>query len=255
MIYDTRYMSLPLFHFFDWNGTEKRHGHMAITQLSYSDEAYLAIRAKIIRDEVPFGARLHIGNLAEELGVSPTPVREALNRLAANGLAEMTPHKGIFVIDPCQRDVKELCQARLCLESQMAEAVIQNGTPQDIEKLRWYADDMLDTMRVLGFHGYYAQTSGNRVLIRLHTQVHSTIGVLFSRATTRPKPTYLAQHQKEEEQIIQAIEDGEVARLRAAIKLHIENLEEFLLSAKVAKVDAPSSSPIERSSTAGIARA
>ena len=235
-------MISSLFPYFDWNGTEKRHGHMAITQLSYSDEAYLAIRAKIIADEVPFGGRLHIGNLAEELGVSPTPVREALNRLAANGLAEMTPHKGIFVIDPCQRDVKELCQARLCLELQMAEAVIQNATPQEIDKLRWYADAMLDTMRVLGFHGYYAQISGNRVLLRLHTQVHSTIGVLFSKATVRPNPAYLAQHQEEEEQIIQAIEARDVARLRAAIELHMESLEEFLLAAKVAKVDEPSSS-------------
>ncbi len=96
---------------------------------------------------------------------------------------------------------------------------------------------MLDTMRVLGFHGFYAQVSGNRVLQRLHTQVHSTIGVLFSKATARPNPAYLAQHREEEEQIIQAIEAGDVTGLRDAIKVHIENLEDFLIAAKVARGD------------------
>ncbi len=220
---------------------------MAITHRSYSDEVYLIVKSKIIEGKLEFGSRLHIGELAEELGVSSTPVREALNRLAASGLAEITPHKGVFVVDPSEEDVRELCDARLCLELHMAEAVIQNATPEQIDKLRWFTDESLETPSTCGFHDYYAQISGNRVLQRLFGQVQGTLTVLFGKAIRKSELVYYAaQHLEEEKQIVQAIAAQDVNDLREAIKLHLQNLEEFLLTAKVAKVDGPSS-PIERS--------
>ena len=215
---------------------------MAITQRSYSDEVFLAIKSKLVEGQLDFGSRLHIGELAEELGVSSTPVREALNRLAASGLAEMAPHKGVFVVDPCEQEVRELCDARLCLESYMAEAVIQNATPEQIDKLRWFTDQPLETPSTSGFHDCYVQISGNRVLQRLFDQVQGTLTVLFGKAIRKANlEHYGAQHLEEEKQIVRAIEARDVDELRGAIKLHMRTLEEFLLAAKVAKPDEPSS--------------
>lgn len=215
---------------------------MVITQRSYSDEVFLAIKSKLVEGQLDFGSRLHIGELAEELGVSSTPVREALNRLAASGLAEMAPHKGVFVVDPCEHEVRELCDARLCLESYMAEAVIQNATPEQIDKLRWFTDQPVKRPATSGFHDYHAEISGNRVLQRLFGQVQGTLTVLFGKAIRKPNSGhYAAQHLEEEKQIVRAIEARDVDELRAAIKLHMRNLEEFLLTAKVAKADRPSS--------------
>ncbi len=218
---------------------------MAITHRSYSDEVYLIVKSKIIEGKLEFGGRLHIGELAEELGVSSTPVREALNRLTANGLAEIIPHKGVFVVDPCEQDVKELCDARLCLELYMAEAIIQDATPEQIDNLRRFTAQPLDTPSTCGFHDYYAQISGNRVLQRLFSQVQGALTVLFGKAIRKSEPAYyVTQHLEEEKQIVHAIEARDVNELREAIKLHLQNFEEFLLTAKVAKADGPSS-PIE----------
>jgi DNA-binding FadR family transcriptional regulator len=120
----------------------------------------------------------------------------------------------------------------------MAEAVIQNATPQQIDKLRQYTHVSIDTPAARGLHDYYAEISGNRVLQRLHGQVQGVLTVLFGKAIRTSRPTYDATpHIQEEKQIIQALEAREVSKLREAIKLHIQSIEEFLLSEKVARSD------------------
>jgi DNA-binding GntR family transcriptional regulator len=209
---------------------------MGITPRSYSDDVYLAVKSKIIEGELDFGSRLHIRELAEDFGVSSTPVREALNRLTDSHLVEMIAHKGVFVVDPCERDVKELCDARLCLELHMAEAVIHNAGSREIEKLRWFTTQPLDDLSAGGLHDYCAQIAGNRVLQRLHSQVQGVLGVLFVKALRKSKQDdFVAQHRQEETQIVEAIVAQDVARLRELIKLHIHNIEKFVLAAKVAK--------------------
>ncbi len=212
---------------------------MGITPRSYSDDVYLAVKSKIIEGELDFGSRLHIRELAEDFGVSSTPVREALNRLSESRLVEIIAHKGVFVVDPYEGDVKELCEARLCLELHMAEAVIQNATSQEIDKLRWFTTQPLDELSASGLHDYCAQIAGNRVLQRLHSQVQGVLGVLFVKALRKSKPDhYVVQHREEEKQIVEAIVARDVARLREVIKLHVQNIERFVLAAKVAKNDA-----------------
>jgi DNA-binding GntR family transcriptional regulator len=211
---------------------------MGIKLRSYSDDAYQVLKSKIIEGDLDFGSRLHIGDLAEELGVSSTPVREALNRLSESGLAEITAHKGVFVVDPCERDVKELCEARLCLELCMAEAVIQNITPNQINILCELTTQTKYEMASFGVHDYCAEIAGNRVLQRLYSQVQGVLGVLFVKAIKKAKTdSYLAQHSEEEKQIVEAIEARDVGKLREIIRLHVKNIEMFLLAAKVAKPD------------------
>ena len=147
---------------------------MGITPRSYSDDAYQALKSKIIEGDLDFGSRLHIRDLAEEFGVSSTPIREALNRLSESGLAEITAHKGVFVVNPSEQDVKELCKARLCLELCMAEAVIQNVTPKEIEMLCELATQTIYETSPLGIHDYYIEIAGDRVLQRLYGQVQGS---------------------------------------------------------------------------------
>ena len=66
---------------------------------SLSDAAFNEIRRRIISLEIEPGARLNIDRLAKELGVSPTPLREALNRLAAQKLIRVETYKG-FSVEP-----------------------------------------------------------------------------------------------------------------------------------------------------------
>ena len=105
---------------------------MALGHATRTDEAYVFIRQKIIDGSISFGSRLHIDNLAQETGYSITPIREALARLETYGLAESFPHRGVFVVSPCQREVTEMCEGRLCLELYMARGVVQHATEDDV---------------------------------------------------------------------------------------------------------------------------
>jgi DNA-binding GntR family transcriptional regulator len=207
---------------------------MSIPARCYSDDVYLAVKSKIIEGELEFGSRLHITDIAGELGVSSTPVREALNRLSTSGLAEITAHKGVFVVNPCEQDVKELCDARLGLELHMAESVIQNATLAQIEQLRSFTSQTFYEASSVGFHEVYAQIARNRVLQKFHSQVQGVITVLFGKAIRKSDPDeYEARHSEEEKQIVEAIATRDLARLQETIRLHMKNLEEFILASKV----------------------
>ena len=83
---------------------------------SVVDQAYLAIRERITAGALQRGARIHQEDLAEELGVSRTPVREALRRLAAEGLVEMRTNRGARVADVGGEDMRAAYEARLVIE-------------------------------------------------------------------------------------------------------------------------------------------
>src|SRR6185437_9054303 len=83
---------------------------------SVVDQVYAAIRERIASGSLPRGGRVHQEDLALELGVSRTPVREALRRLAAEGLVEMRTNRGARVTDLGPDDMQHPYEARLVVE-------------------------------------------------------------------------------------------------------------------------------------------
>src|SRR6202011_675306 len=83
---------------------------------SVVDLVYSAIRDRITEGSLERGARIHQEDLAEDLGVSRTPVREALRRLAAEGLVEMRTNRGARVADVGPGDMRSAYEARLVIE-------------------------------------------------------------------------------------------------------------------------------------------
>jgi DNA-binding GntR family transcriptional regulator len=92
-----------------------------------------AIRETIVRGEYPPGAGLSEVALSDELGVSRTPVREALKQLAAEGLVRVVPRVGTFVAEPTRRDVVELFQLRETFEGLGARLCAQRGVAEELE--------------------------------------------------------------------------------------------------------------------------
>lgn len=85
------------------------------------EKAYQFIRDQILGGALAPGARLLVVDLAKRLGVSRTPVKDALNRLSAEGLALRIPRKGYLVLAIQAREVAELMEARLVVEMGAAE--------------------------------------------------------------------------------------------------------------------------------------
>lgn len=95
-----------------------------------------AMRTRIINGEVAAGAALSELALADEFGVSRTPVREALKQLQTEGLVEIRPRVGTFVTSPSRREIIELFEIKELLEGAAARLLAQRGNVPELEALK-----------------------------------------------------------------------------------------------------------------------
>ncbi|WP_433803159.1 GntR family transcriptional regulator [Actinomycetospora sp. CA-084318] len=114
-----------------------------------SERAHLALREEILRGALPPGARLGEVELAERLGVSRTPVREALSRLAAEGLVEVLPHRGARVVSVSADDLDAIFDVRSALEPRATGRAASRVTAEDLDAL----DDLATRMLAIGAPG------------------------------------------------------------------------------------------------------
>lgn len=152
-----------------------------------------AIRALVVQGQYAPGAQLKEEELAMRLGVSRTPVREALRRLQAEGLVEYRPNRGTFIPEWDERDRQEVFDLRLRLETYAAELAARRITPIQLEELRDMCQQMeeatvstdpdrYDRISLVNnrFHRLLAAASGRP---RLETMLTSLLNVpLMHRA-------------------------------------------------------------------------
>ncbi|GIF66619.1 GntR family transcriptional regulator [Asanoa ishikariensis] len=150
-----------------------------------SDRAVDQLRDRILGGEYIPGERLGEVDLAEKLGVSRTPVREALRRLAAEGLVDITPNKGARVIDYPRQDLEKIFEIRAHVEGLAARSAAESASTADIDRLdelatvlkeRSEAGDLDEVYRLnAAYHATLNGLSGSAVLI-------STVGHLIHSA-------------------------------------------------------------------------
>ena len=147
---------------------------MSVEQLqieSVVDQVYAVLRRRILDGGLARGARLRQEALAEELGVSRTPLREALRRLAAEGYVDFHPNRGAYVVDMSSEDVRVAYEARLVLEPGAARLAAARRPSEELAAMRV----AIDAQRGSGggyaasrdFHLALVRASGNEYLIRL----------------------------------------------------------------------------------------
>src|SRR5712672_3514816 len=121
-------------------GSQKTLGLAPIaSEPNFTEKAYAALRDVISRMDL-YGSRAEIRlderQLASDLGVSRTPVREALAQLEREGFVRSVPRRGIYVVRKTRSEVIELITAWAALESMAARLITQNASDQEIAKLR-----------------------------------------------------------------------------------------------------------------------
>ncbi|MGI9295781.1 MAG: GntR family transcriptional regulator [Pseudomonadales bacterium] len=102
---------------------------------SISDHAYDKLVSKILRMELPPGAPMVEKNLIDELQIGRTPIREALHRLAGEGLVCREPHRGVFICEATPEYVRDICEFRMSIEGRIANLAAANQSEQHVEKL------------------------------------------------------------------------------------------------------------------------
>lgn len=184
-----------------------------------SDQVYHAVRARIMAGELAPGTFLREKDL-EAMGVSRTPIREALGRLASEGFLERLPHRGFRVPEESLANLLELYPIVAALELLAGRLALDRFTPDDIARLRAFnarlaeARDRGDVRAMLdlntAFHRLISERGGNRRLALLLDDLRSQL--------TRLELWYYSGRERtqrsieEHEAIIEAIERGDRAR-------------------------------------------
>jgi DNA-binding GntR family transcriptional regulator len=198
-----------------------------------TDRVYSALRQKVIDSELSPGSQLLEQELAMKLGVSRTPLREALVRLENEGLLEIIPRHGVRIIPMSVADMKEIYQVLVSLES-AAAAALASQAPSDaalneLDAIFDRMDELLKTSDITSwalederFHLKIVELAGNRRLREIVSncwdQAHRA-RMFTLRLQTHPQP---AQSMKEHRQIITALRKRDAARAESLLRSHRE---------------------------------
>ena len=152
------------------------------------EQAYDHLRRKLTLGTLLPGTRVSALAMAKEIGVSPTPVTQAIRRLQIEGLVELVPHVGTFVKKPDPREIEELFELRIALEGFAVAKAVVRLTPHEVDDLertcrtleeirtscQELGEGIIDADTVhrasladLQFHRLIARASGNRRIVKL----------------------------------------------------------------------------------------
>lgn len=114
--------------------------------LPLRDVVFNTLRQAILRGELKPGERLMEIQLANKLGVSRTPIREALRKLELEGLVNMVPRKGAEVADITEKSLRDVLEVRKALEELSVQLACEKITEEEIEELKRAAERFKDTL-------------------------------------------------------------------------------------------------------------
>ena len=202
---------------------------MPLQVASVVDQVYLVIRERITDGTLPRGARLHQEDLATELGVSRTPVREALRRLAAEGMVEIHTNRGARVADIDAADMPTPYEARLVVEPGAARLAAQRRLAGPQQRMR----DAISRQRKAipdltrgfaanrDFHIALVEAAGNELVLQFvqHLWV-SRIGAAIYELQAETEEE-MRRDADEHEAILEAIVDGDARRAESLTRRHV----------------------------------
>ena len=211
---------------------------MAQQHLSLNEIAYNAIREKIIQGEFEPGSRIREDHLAEEISMSRTPVREAINRLVSEGLIINRARKGLYLIDPSDEEIAQHIDIRVALEKLAVEACIdvvdENGLNEIEENIdefefRLFKDKFEKCNELDGeFHLLIARLSGNQ---KLYTMLRELSSFFMQTRNLEKKENPREKNERtlqEHREILDAIRNGKKKAAKEAIALNIDAMRDNL---------------------------
>lgn len=205
---------------------------MEAAKTNSDDSVYQKLKNAIRKRYIQQGSQLVEITLAQQLGVSRTPVRSAIKRLEAEGLVNVVPNRGAFVITPTQREIEETFQVRCELEQMAAELASTRITPEEIDELNELIKRETTAFDKTNLEEYYvindslhlkiAKISGNEVLYSYvkmlldRTRIYLILFDPFFKLEYSPT---LESHQE----IVDALSINSPEKARKAVKEHIKS--------------------------------
>jgi DNA-binding GntR family transcriptional regulator len=215
-----------------------------------TDEVYEAIRQAILTHLFKPGERLQVDEISHKLGVSLTPVRQALQQLATEGLIEIYPRSGTYVSSVSADEIEETFEIRCALEMLAAERTIARISSAQMEHLKKLLEELaipVDTEERLRnheranleLHQTIIDASGSRRLADLYNSLNAHIKIArIHSAESGGRPhdweARLMEEQREHEAIVSALERKDVAGVKQALRKHIYRAKDALVKSLLA---------------------
>jgi DNA-binding GntR family transcriptional regulator len=218
-------------------------GRIALAPLqdtsTFADRAYTALRDVIVSIDVydqPGEVRLDERQLATDLGISRTPVREAMAQLEREGFVRSVPRRGVYVVRKTRQEVVEMITAWAALESMAARLITQNATEAEIATLRAmfaiFEDGTLHAKLDeysevnIRFHQAIIGLSHNRVLIDLAENLFTHMRMI--RRKTIGEQDRADRSIRDHMNIIEALEARATERAEDLVRNHALGLAEHV---------------------------
>lgn len=188
------------------------------------------IRDLIITDKLGLGEQLSEQALAEQLGVSRTPVREAFLKLQTERLVEVRPQRGTFVFQYEATELHEICELREVLETGALRAALKRDRDGVVKALRRQLKASAPVVRQgphayqphdTAFHETLVQASGNRELIAAYEKISGRVRAIRYRLTTTMQQ--IEGSQRDHGLVVSALVAGDDAGAEAALGRHVYN--------------------------------
>lgn len=212
-----------------------------IERRNLGSDVYRILRDRILRQELHAGEKLSDLHLSSELGVSRTPVREALVQLVQDGIVVTEPNRGFFVATIDRKDIEEIFDLRAALEGFALRQVPHDNHREEyeralfelehVERLIRYAktdeereaaaDAFLRTDR--GFHSWLVEKSGNRRLTTITNSLWTQVAIYQQTGAELPGWMEIALDQHRA--IVEFLLDEDIDAATNALENHIQDMK------------------------------
>lgn len=218
-----------------------------IRATSYAEQGRKVIRELILGGRYEPGERLNELDISEALGISRSPVRQAIQSLASEGLVTLIPQKGAFVTEFSLRHVKELYEVREALEVMSAHLACERAEPVQFEGLRQILQHTRETLENsesasypwdhaaypwdLDFHREVSRLAGNERLAEEVEKINQQLRLARSKSASKPGRS--DQAYEEHVRVFEAIRERDAAKAEQEMRKHLRdaltNFEEVFL--------------------------
>jgi DNA-binding GntR family transcriptional regulator len=209
------------------------------TSFSFKNKAYAALKSAIVGMDVYGGRseiRLDERSLAEQFGVSRTPVREAMAQLEREGFVRSVPRRGVYVVRKSKREVIELITAWAALESMAARLITESASDEEIAslrrmfatfengKIRAHLDEYSEIN--IEFHQTIIRLSRNTVLVQLAENLFTHMRMI--RRKTIGEKDRADRSIRDHMHIIEALDTRATARAETLVRDHALGLADHV---------------------------
>jgi len=227
------------------NGTDERPIldtlYRPLERTDLSEQTYEVLKDRILRRQLKPKERINVDEIAQRLGVSRTPVTDALKRLAVEGLVEIQPRRGTFVSSLTAREVAELFDVRAVIELYAAKRILCEGKtdeylqrierPMERMRLATTSGDYRDYPAFMDgdrdFHVALVEMAGNSRLSSVYGRLNVHIQV--SRAHYLNTVQDAVQALREHDLIIEAFHAEDQQAVERSLETHIQNVKNRIL--------------------------